>query len=256
MSGALRLFVAGSSPALPRPGGACSSYLVRAGGTALLVDIGSGALGKLREHFDFNALDGVLISHMHADHFFDLAALRQGLKYGGGPRYGKMPLLLPPNGAAALEALRHAVSPNAEADFFDRVFSIREYDPERTCRVDAIELQFARTRHYIEGYAVRVACEGESIVYSSDTAPCDGVVELARTSPFFLCEAALGLGSENGDRGHSSASEAGEMAARAGVNHLALTHYADSWDADELIAAARRSFSGSVTLATDGSELL
>jgi ribonuclease BN (tRNA processing enzyme) len=122
--------------------------------------------------------------------------------------------------------------------------------------VKDVELSFARTHHYIEGYAVRASCAGESFVYSSDTAPCDAVVELARTSPFFLCEAALGLGSEDGERGHSSAWEAGEMAARAGVKRLALTHYSSSWEREGLVEAARRSFSGTVALATDGMQLL
>jgi ribonuclease BN (tRNA processing enzyme) len=256
LSAALRLSVVGSSPATPRPGGACSSYLVRSGAGALLVDIGSGALARLREAFDYPTLDGVLISHMHADHFFDLVPLRQGLKYDSPPRAARMPLWLPPNGLAALEALRRAVSPDVDGDFFDEVFAVSEYDPAQTLRVKDIELKFARTHHYIEGYAVRASCGGESFVYSSDTAPCDAVVELARTSPFFLCEAALGLGSEDGERGHSSAWEAGEMAARAGVRRLALTHYSASWEPEALIDASRRSFSGMVALATDGMALL
>ena len=167
-----------------------------------------------------------------------------------------MPLWLPPNGLAALEALRRAVSPHVAEDFFDEVFAVREYDPAQTLRLTEIELQFARTQHYIEGYAVRAACGGESFVYSSDTAPCEAVVELARTSPFFLCEAALGLASEDGARGHCSAWEAGEMAARAGSKRLVLTHYSASWEPEALIEAARRSFSGMVALATDGMELL
>ncbi|HEY2476279.1 MAG TPA: MBL fold metallo-hydrolase [Candidatus Cybelea sp.] len=255
MSAALRLTVVGSSPATPRPSGACSSYLLQTAGATLLLDIGSGALGKLRETLDYARLDGVVISHMHADHFFDLVPLRQGLKYETARRAERLPLWLPPNGTAALDALRRAVSPDADADFFDDLFAVAEYDPAQPLRVGDLELTFRRTHHYIEGYAVRAACNGESFVYSSDTAPCDAVVELARTSPFFLCEAALGLGSENGVRGHSSAREAGEMAARAGVQRLVLTHYSAAWEPDELIAAARRSFWGPVALATDGMEL-
>lgn len=256
MSAALRLFVVGSSPATPRPGGACSSYLVRGGGAALLLDIGSGAFARLREAFDFTALEGVLVSHMHADHFLDIVPLRQGLKYECAPRAQRMPLWLPPNGLAALEALRRAVSPEAGQDFFDEVFAAREYDPAQTLRVTDIELQFARTQHFIEGYAVRASCGDGSFVYSSDTAPCDAVVELARTSPLFLCEATLGLGSESGERGHSSAREAGEMAAGANSKRLVLTHYSASWQPQALIDAAQRSFGGLVALATDGVELL
>lgn len=239
---------------MPRPGGACSSYFVRATAAAVLLDIGSGALGKLRSTFEYPRLDAVIVSHMHADHFFDVVPLRQGLKYDSAPLPERMPLWLPPGGSAALDALRRAVSPDAEEDFFHEVFWVREYDPAQTLSIKDVRLSFRPTNHYIEGFAIRADSDDGSLTYSSDTAPCNDVVELARGSSLFLCEAGLGLGHEDGPRGHSSAQEAGEMAARAGVERLALTHYSAVWEPRELIAAASRYFPGSVVLAEDGME--
>lgn len=255
MTSGLRLSVVGSSPAMPRPGGACSSYLVRANDTAVLLDIGNGALGKLHLALEYARLDAVVISHVHADHFFDIVPLRQGLKYDSPPLVDPMPLWLPPGGAAALDALRKAVTPEAPADFFSEVFSVSEYDPAQPLRIKDLELRFAPTCHYIPGYAMRANYDGESITYSSDTAPSDSVVELARGSTLFVCEAALGLGSEGGQRGHSSAPEAGEMANRAGVRRLALTHYSASWEPEALVEAAASRFNGPVTVVDDGMEI-
>ena len=42
------LMVLGKSPAWQDAGGACSGYLVDAGGSCLLLDCGSGVFGKLR----------------------------------------------------------------------------------------------------------------------------------------------------------------------------------------------------------------
>jgi ribonuclease BN (tRNA processing enzyme) len=239
---------------MPRPGGACSAYLVQTEGAAVLLDIGPGSVGKLQLAMEYARLDAVVISHMHADHFFDLVPLRQGLKYGPLWRDSRVPLLLPPGGRAALGALRAAVAPDAPADFFDGAFAAREYDPAEPLAIKDLRLRFAATRHYIAGFAVRVESDGASVAYSSDTAPCDSVVELARASGLFLCEASLGLDGEAGARGHSSAEEAGEMASRAGTRRLVLTHYSAAYSAPALVEAARRHFSGPVTAAEDGDQ--
>ncbi len=251
----MRLRVVGSSPAAPRPGGASSSYLVRTGRSAVLLDFGTGAFAKLLLALDVRAIDAIVVSHMHADHFFDLVPLRYALKYGFDAPDRSLPVWLPPGGRAALDALRAAVSPDAPADFFDGVFTVREYDPAATLRVGDIALRFAATRHYIDAFAMRCESDGVSIAYSADTAPCDSVVELARESALFVCEAGLGLGTEDGQRGHSSAREAGEMAARAGASHLLLTHYSAAWSPSELAIAAGETFRGAVAVAEDAMEL-
>ncbi len=48
----------------------------------MLLDIGSGALGNLQLAIDYPALDAIVVSHMHADHFLDVIPLRYGLTYG------------------------------------------------------------------------------------------------------------------------------------------------------------------------------
>jgi ribonuclease BN (tRNA processing enzyme) len=247
----LRLKVVGSSPAASRPGGASSCYLLETDEAVVALDFGSGAFGKLQLATDYADLSGILISHMHADHFFDLVPLRHGLKYAS-ERGTRVPLWLPPGGRRALEALRNAVAIDAPADFFDGVFEISEYDPSQTLQFGDLCLTFRRTRHYVEGYAVRAQDGAASVTYSADSAPSDAVIEHARASSIFLCEAALGLGSEDGQRGHSSAAEAGEMAQRAGARQLVLTHYPARWSVEELVAAARSRFDGVVSVAEDG----
>ena len=61
----------GKSPAWQDVGGACSGYLVEDGSTRLLVGCGSGVFSKLRGVCDYTAGDGVVITNMHTDHFFD-----------------------------------------------------------------------------------------------------------------------------------------------------------------------------------------
>lgn len=255
MASAMRMRVIGSSPSVQRPGRACSCYLVRTRDACVLLDLGSGALGNLHMAIDYPQIDAVFISHMHADHFLDLIPLRYGLKYGPLLREGRMPLWLPPGGSTMLRTLVSAFAKEGGGDFLDEVFEVQEYDPTRPVEVNDLRLTFARTRHYIETYAIRATRGNTCVVYSGDTAPCEAVVEHARGCSLFLCEATLGLGVEEGERGHASAEEAGEMAQRAGVHRLALTHYSSTYAPDELVEAAQTSFSGRVSMADDGVEL-
>jgi ribonuclease BN (tRNA processing enzyme) len=255
MAAAMRMRVIGSSPSVQRPGRACSCYLLRTRDSAVLFDMGSGSLSNLHAAIDYPELDAVVISHMHADHFLDLIPLRYGLKYGPLLRDGRMPIFLPPGGEKMLRELVAAFASEGPNDFLDEVFEVYEYDPKQALEINDLRLTFRETSHYIDTYAIRAEHGRASVVYSADTAPCDSVVEHAANCSLFLCEATLGLGREEGMRGHSSAEEAGEMAQAAGVHRLVLTHYGTTYAPDELEEAAQSAFSGRVSMADDGIEL-
>ncbi len=247
----MRLHVVGSSASVPRPGRACSCYLLRTREATLLFDLGSGALANLHETIEYSDLDAVLISHMHADHFLDLIPLRYGLKYGPLMREDRMPLWLPPGGEAMLRKLCSAFAREGKGDFLNEVFDVKEYDPKRPLEVGDVRVTFRKTVHYIDAYAMRAERSGASIVYSADTAPCDEVVEHAKNCSLFLCEASLGLGEEIAPRGHSSAAEAGHMARLAGAHRLVLTHYGSEYAPRELEEAGQEAFGGPCAVVDD-----
>jgi ribonuclease BN (tRNA processing enzyme) len=256
MAASMRVRVVGSSSSVPRPGRACSCHLIRARGTNLLLDIGTGSLANLRIVMDYPDLDGIIVTHMHADHFLDLIPLRYGLKYGPLLRDDRMPVYLPPGGEKQLRAFAATFAPEGPDDFLDEVFEIHEYDPDGVLGIGHLSVTFAKTIHYIDAYAVRVERDGASVCYSSDTAPCERVEDLAHGCSIFLCEAALGLAAEAGPvRGHLSAIEAGEMAHRAGARRLVLTHYGTEFAPGELEEAARSVYHGPCAVADDGTEL-
>src|SRR2546423_15651204 len=100
----LTLEIIGCSGAVPEPGGACSCYLVQGGGTTMLLDCGPGALPRLATRLAPEAVDAILLSHMHQDHILDLLPYTRVLRaagalQAGGPR-GK--LFAPPGGAGGL----------------------------------------------------------------------------------------------------------------------------------------------------------
>lgn len=250
--GGASLYIAGSSSAVPRPGRANSGYLLRSGGCTLAIDFGTGAFARLRERLEPTQLDAVVISHMHADHFFDIVPLRYALRYEMR-RAEPLPVYLPPGGIEIANAIGNPLK--EDADFYGGVLALREYSPDRPLTVGGCTIGFAPTVHYIPAYAMRIDMGAGVLGYSADTAPCDAVPELVRGADLFLCEAALGAhGKENGPRGHLNAREAGEMARRADVRHLVLTHYSAKAHPHLLHQAAGQTFSGDITVADDGME--
>lgn len=248
-----RLYIAGSSSAVPRPGRANSGYLLRSGGRAIAIDIGSGAFARMREVLEPSELDAIVISHMHADHFFDLIPLRYALRYEM-PRETPLPVYLPPGGIRVVETVARPLKESG--DFYDGVLDLREYDPRGALDAGACTLNFARTVHYIPAFAMRAEMDGAVLGFSADTAPCEAVADLVRDVDVFLCEAALGAaGTENGRRGHLNAEEAGRLASQANAAHLVLTHYGASANAVDLRDAAARAYTGPITVADDGLEI-
>jgi ribonuclease BN (tRNA processing enzyme) len=252
----IALTVLGSSCSIPRPGRACSSYLIEAGGATLVADLGSGSFANLVRYRRPEALDGILISHMHADHFLDLIPLRYAMKYGERTSARKVPLYLPPGGERTLRQLCSAFAKESGDDFLGDVFELLTYDPAAVLRFKAAAITFAAAHHFVPTYAIRCDVEGRSIAYSSDTAPSPAVSALAAGADVFLCEATLREDEEfEPPRGHSSAREAGAMAAQAAAGSLLLTHYPATADPSALARGAAGAFNGAIDVADDGLRL-
>lgn len=249
----LRVRVVGSSSAVPRPGRACSAYLVESNGARVMVDFGTGAIQSLRKHIECAELDAIVISHMHPDHYMDLVQLRFALKLGTPPRQTPLPVALPPGGLERMNDLGKVVETGQP--FWTNVLDLYEYDPAFKLTLADLTIEFAKTLHYIDAYAMRIQSNSTVITYSADTAPCDAVIHHARNTDLFICETALGpTGTDYTPRGHSNAAEAGQMAAAARTKHLLLTHYASQFDPQALAAAASQTYAGKITVADDGME--
>jgi ribonuclease BN (tRNA processing enzyme) len=152
-----------------------------------------------------------------------------------------------------LRSMTNAFANEGNGDFLDEAFDMKEFDPKVPLPLGNGRLRFAPTTHFITSFAIRYERNGTSITYSADTAPDARVVELARDTDLFLCEATL-LADEHehgGVRGHSSAREAAQMASDARVKRLVLTHYSQDAGANDLDAGARAIYGGDIVVADD-----
>ncbi|MBS1868182.1 MAG: MBL fold metallo-hydrolase [Actinobacteria bacterium] len=247
----MRITVLGKSPAWQDPGGACSGYLVEAGGRCLLLDCGNGVFAKLRAARAFTDVCAVVISHLHADHFMDLIPYAYALAYSHQARAaGSRPQLhVPPGGR---ETLRRITGAWQAEELIEQSFEVHEYDPAAELALDPLRVRFHEVPHFIRTHAVQVSAGGASFTYGADCRPNDAIVQLARDTDLLMLEATLEQPEGEQQRGHLTPAEAGEHARRAAARRLVLTHISADHDAAWAVGEAEREFGGPVELAREG----
>ena len=233
----MQLTVLGASAAYPGPGGACSGYLVREGNTNLLVDCGTGVLSNLQKAVTLKQVSNIVISHFHADHFFDLIPYRYALTR---PIYKDIyPVLyLPPGGRKVL--LKAVSSFDKSPSFFSDHFQIEEYNPKAGIQVEKLNIEFAPVKHYIPTYAMSISGK-KRLVYSADSGLCEELADIAQGADLFLCEATR-YAEDDEEWGHLHANDAVKLAKNAKVKRLILTHFWPDHDYSKELDQARQAF--------------
>jgi ribonuclease BN (tRNA processing enzyme) len=257
----VRLTVVGCAGSFPAPDSAASCYLVEAddeqGRTwRLVLDLGSGALGPLQRYAPLGGLDGVLLSHLHPDHFLDVCGLYVARQYlPGGPAEGRLPVY-GPRGAA--ERIRQAYGGDRAG--LEASFDVRELCDGSAVRIGPLTVTPYRVEHPVETFGLRVerraGARTEILAYTADTDSCPALLPLAEGADVLLAEASFQEGRDV-DRGvHLTGLRAGRLAAEAGCRRLVLTHVPVWTDPDVVEAEARSAFSGAIERARPGAVLV
>ena len=271
-----RFVFLGTSGAIPSATRDTTSLAFVAPAGAILVDCGGSPVQKLRRAgIGPTTVAHVVLTHIHPDHAYGFPALVQNLLLLGrqaplavwsrpehvGPlsdllgvfrlweRPGLFPLRLTPIslevGAPAfgLGPFSVTTAPNDHGTM-----------PNFAIRVDVrAEPRTAVRGEPRSGEPSGEMPENRSVVYSSDTMPCDAVVALARGADTLVHEATFPQRDRGRFGAHSTAAEAGEIAARAGVRRLILAHIEAAYH-DEVVALAaeaRERFAGVVEIARE-----
>lgn len=215
------------------------------GGDAVVLDLGQGSFSELGLHRRPESINGVLISHLHADHLVDLVPLRHFLIYEAGS-----------DGAVELHGPRELRSRfdafQGERDFL-RVMPGDPLEPG-SFELAAFVIEARHVTHIPDSFAFRISAatgDAPGLVYSGDCSEPADLVPLLRPGDTLLCEAAFGT-AEPGAGIHLTAGQAAEAAATGEAARLVLTHILDRHDEQASRQAAARVFGGEVLVAAPG----
>lgn len=234
-------------------------------GTRLLLDSGSGnsvlvngaKVGMLAQDFH-----QVLLSHHHGDHM-------GGLPHIQGQRTMKTPEALPLQVYGSEESLKkveslfhatsitHSVTQDGVTTTEGRKVTVWQpvQDAEWIDLSDQVQASAFPVEHISGAMGWRVNADGVSVVFSGDTRFCPRVAEAAQGATVLIHEVLSTEADKEGTkrRGHTTAAEAAQIAAQAGVSQLIMTHLDSPFHFDQqpLIDEARRYFDGTISVASD-----
>jgi ribonuclease Z len=282
----LSLFFAGTGGSVPAASRGLPALLVRRGGDRLLFDCGEGTQRQLLRSVGLIEMDSVFITHFHADHWLGLPGMLKSLAlrdrqaplavYGpAGLRelmgvmrivYGRLPfelsvIELDPAQAVERDGYRIAVVPVSHGERAAYGYVLveddrpGEFDPEAATKLgvspgpDFGLLQQGQTvRGVTPDQVMGAPRHGRKIVLSGDTGPSDALAVAAHLADVLVHESTFT--DEERERAretsHSTARQAAELARKACVRLLALTHISTRYGGREVRDEARVVFPATV----------
>lgn len=241
------LTVLGAGPAYTdRPGATGAAYLVQGDDTAILFDLGQGSFPRLTASIEPSRLDGVVISHLHPDHFVDLVALRHYLRYQFAP-----PRRVRVEGPAELALRLDAL--HAQPGFAAESLDITALS-EGVHRLAGLDIEARLVTHTPESYGFRVAPEGggPGLVYSGDCGRAEDLRPLVQRGDTLLAEVSFGPGPVPPGAQHLDGPAVGDLATSTGAGRVLLTHLQMGFDVDATLRSARDRFAGEVQFVWPG----
>ena len=188
-------------------------------GAALCLDMGQGAFAGLAGRLEPADLAGIVISHLHPDHFVDLVALRHYLRYEFDPPR-RLRVIAPAGLAGRLDGV------TGEADFAGGSFEIEDRG-EGHVQVGPFDIESRRVTHTADSFATRVriagapATDGPALVYSGDCGRAADLAPLIRPGDVLLSEVAFGPGPVPVPDLHLDGTAVGRLAAETRVSQRA-----------------------------------
>lgn len=219
----MELTFIGSGDAFGSGGRFNTCFLVRGRERRFLIDCGATSLIALkRAAVDLDALDGVVLSHLHGDHFGGLPLLLLDAQLMSKRR---RPIFIwgPEGLEARLAALREALFPGSSTAALKFAIETATHRAGVRHANHGIAVTPYPAVHSAGSpcFALRVECDGKTVAYSGDTAWTDALIEAGRGADLFVCECSS---FERDLPGHLSWRTLAAKLPSIGAKRVVLTH--------------------------------
>ncbi len=252
----MKITILGSGTCVPSLKRSSCSVLIEIAQSLLLFDAGAGTMRRLLEAgVTIDQLSHIFFSHLHPDHTAELVTFLFATKYPYTYRRRKPFTIVAAEGFLDFyERLKSAYGEWIE--LAPGLMDITELDTKKRDHLDfgQFDVDSLPMDHTDKSLAYRItAPDNRSVVYSGDTDLCDNLVTLAKGVDVLICESALP--DEMKVPGHLTPSLAGQIATRARVKKLVLTHFYPECDGVDVAKECRKTYQGPLVLAEDLMEI-
>jgi len=251
----MKISFLGSSSALSTEERDNTAMVVEINGEILLIDCNGSPVKKISQlGYDFTKIDNILITHDHPDHIYGLPSILHEMLLKGRRRtlniYSPSP---------ALKLIRPFLKSlfDVEEDMFDyKLVDIKLEENILVLDTPKYSIYATKVEHGdgTIGYKI-IEKGGKSFVYSADTKPCNNLLKFARNTDLLIHEATFShqYVEEAEKGGHTTSYQAGEIAKKANVRKLVLTHFDPlcSRNSDLLLNEAKIEFDGEIIISFD-----
>jgi ribonuclease BN (tRNA processing enzyme) len=164
--------------------------MVEESGAVILLDCGASAMTGLKaRQVDVNAIGGVILSHLHGDHFGALPFLLLDWQFH---HQRDRPLVIagPPGTRERLDAALEALFPRSSRNVWRFPLKVVEVAPGVPDEVLGFAIRTAEVVHFsgAPSTAVRLSRSGKVLSYSGDTEWTDALIPVAAGADLFVVE--------------------------------------------------------------------
>jgi len=242
------LILIGTGTGIPSLRRGAPGLLIISDRTHLLIDSGSGTLGRmLGIGFTYRDPDLLLYTHIHPDHVSDLVPIIFASKYADQPREKELLCIGGPGFRSYFEKLKNLYGSWIEPNSYQ--LTIKEISQEPFVYRD-LRILSSPMAHISESVGYRIEFkDGKSTAISGDTDYCQNIVDLAFEVDLLVLECSFPDGRKV--EGHLTPSLAGRIALESRCKKLLLTHLYPICDQIDILNQCRQVYQGKIVLGED-----